>query len=89
MGGRGSKTVARSLRRVQERESNGSRRDGDGGRRRGMGSTPPRVVLFIGGTTESIHCGSFHRTKCLNGSILRSLREDEGGFLANQVIATT
>jgi hypothetical protein len=28
------------------------------------------------GSIESICCGSFHRTKCLNGSILRNSRED-------------
>jgi hypothetical protein len=41
MDGRGSKAVARSLRCTRERES-------DGGRRRGIGSTPPRAALFIG-----------------------------------------
>jgi hypothetical protein len=48
-GGRWSKAVARSLPRTRERESGGSRSDSDGGRRRGMGSTLPRAVLFIGG----------------------------------------
>jgi hypothetical protein len=45
--GCGSKAVARSLRRTRERESDGS--DSDGGRQRGMGSTPPWAILFIGG----------------------------------------
>jgi hypothetical protein len=47
-GARGSKAVTRSLRREQERESDGSGRESDVGRR-GMGSTPPQAVLFIGG----------------------------------------
>jgi hypothetical protein len=76
MDGRGSTAVARSLWCARERESNGSRRESDGGRRRGMGSTPPRAILFIGGSTESICCGSFYRTMRLNGSIPRSSRED-------------
>jgi hypothetical protein len=67
--GRGSKAVARSLQRTQERES-------DGRRRRGMGSTPPRAVLFIWGSTKSIRCGSFYSTMFFNGSIARSSRED-------------
>jgi hypothetical protein len=29
-----------------------------GRRRGGMGSTPPQAVLFIGGSTKSIRCGS-------------------------------
>jgi hypothetical protein len=48
MDGRGNTTVARSLRCARERESNGCGRQSNGGRRRGMGSTPTRVVLFIG-----------------------------------------
>jgi hypothetical protein len=51
----------------------------------GIGSTPPRAALFIGGSTESIRCGSFHRTIHLNGSILRSSQEDQGGFFANRL----
>jgi hypothetical protein len=74
--GRGSKVVARSLRRARERERESDESDSDGGRRRGMGSTPPWAILFIGGSTESIRCGSFHRTIRLNGSILRNSQED-------------
>jgi hypothetical protein len=72
--GRRSETVARSLQRgerereiVVEEEATATR-----GRRMGMGSMPPRAVLFIGGSFKSIHCDSFHRTICLNGSIPRS-----------------
>jgi hypothetical protein len=43
---------------------------------RGMGPTPTRATLFIGGSTESARCSSFRRTTCLNRSILRSSRED-------------
>jgi hypothetical protein len=43
----GSRKIA-TVRQERER-SNHSRRESDRGRRRGMGSTPPRTVLFIGG----------------------------------------
>jgi hypothetical protein len=43
---------------------------------RGMGSTPPRLTLFIEGSTESISCGSLLCTTRPNGSIPRSSRED-------------
>jgi hypothetical protein len=36
---------------------------------RGMGSTPPRAALFIGGSTDSACYGSFRRTIRLNSSI--------------------
>jgi hypothetical protein len=49
---------------------------------RGMGSTPPRAALFIGGSTDSARCGSFRRTTRLNGSILISSRDNLGGFAA-------
>jgi hypothetical protein len=71
--GRGSKAVVRSLRCAWERESNRCGRESDRERRRGMRSTPPRAVLFIGGSTETIRCGSFLRTKLFNDSIPRSL----------------
>jgi hypothetical protein len=89
MDGRGSATVARSLQCARERENNGSGRESDRGRRRGMGSTQPRVVLFIGGSSESIRCGSFYRTMRHNGSIPRSSRENQGGIFAKQVTAMT
>jgi hypothetical protein len=89
MDGRGSTAVARWLRCARERESNGGGRESDGGRQRGMGSTPPQAVLFIGGSTESIRCGSFHRTKCLNVSIPRTSRENQGGIFGKQVTTTT
>jgi hypothetical protein len=72
--GRRSKAIARSLWRTRERES-------DGGRRRGMGSTPPWAILFIGGSTESIRSGSFHHTKRLNGSIPGSSQKIKAGVL--------
>jgi hypothetical protein len=74
--GHGSTAVARSLQCERKSGSDGSEIDCDGGRRRRMGSTPPQVSLFIGGSTESIRCGSFHHTTSPNGSIPRSSRED-------------
>jgi hypothetical protein len=53
------------------------------GEERGMGSTPPRAALFIGGSTESARCGSFRRTIRPNGSIPGSSREYFGGFFAD------
>jgi hypothetical protein len=49
-------------------ESNGSERK----KTRGMGTTPPRLTLFIEGSTQSIRCGSLLRTTRPNGSIPRS-----------------
>jgi hypothetical protein len=49
-----------------------------------MGSTPLWAVLFIGGSTESICCGSFHRKKRLNGSIPRSSRENQAGIFVSK-----
>jgi hypothetical protein len=58
-------------------ESDGSESDGSEMKKmRGMGSTPPRLTLFIEGSTKSIRCGSLLRTTRPNGSILISLRED-------------
>jgi hypothetical protein len=51
-GGRGSKTVARLLRRDEREKAMEVEATATGGRRRGMGSTPPRAVLFIGGPTD-------------------------------------
>jgi hypothetical protein len=45
-----------------------------GGRRRGMGSAPPRAALFIRGSTESARYGSFRRTTRLNGSFANGLQ---------------
>jgi hypothetical protein len=53
---------------------------------KGMGSTPPRLTLFIAGSTQSIRCGSLLRTTRPNSFILRSQREDQGG---NRPSATT
>jgi hypothetical protein len=66
--------------------------EGDGSERKkikGMGSTPPRLTLFIAGSTQSIRCGSLLRTTCPNGFIPRSQREDQGGFFANRPSTTT
>jgi hypothetical protein len=72
--------VGAGARRPQDRYEREKAVEGEekatGGRRKRMGSTPPRAILFIGGSTESICCGSFHRTMRLNGSIPRSFRED-------------
>jgi hypothetical protein len=63
--------------RERERESDGSESDENERKKmRGMGSTPPRLTLFIEGSTESIRCGSLLRTTHPNGSIPRSSRED-------------
>jgi hypothetical protein len=74
MDGRGSTAVARSLRCARERESNGSGRESDGGRRRGMGSTPPRAILFIGGPPNlSIVVPS--TVQCASIALSREVRE--------------
>jgi hypothetical protein len=54
-------------------ESDGSK--GNGSKRKkmkGLGSTPPRLTLFIEESTQSIRCGSLLRTTRPNGSIPRS-----------------
>jgi hypothetical protein len=83
MDGRGSIAVARSLRCAREWKRKRRRK------MKGMGSTPPWAVLFIGGSTETIRCSSFHRTKRLNGTILRSSQENQCGIFAKQVTTTT
>jgi hypothetical protein len=61
----------------EKSEGDGSESDGSERKKtRGMGSTPPRLTLFIEGSTESICCGSLLRTTRPNGSIPRSSRED-------------
>jgi hypothetical protein len=73
--------------RERERENDGSESDGNEMKKmRGMGSTPPRLTLFIEGSTKSIRCGSLLRTTHPNGSIPRSSREDRGEFFANRPI---
>jgi hypothetical protein len=47
-----------------------------GGRRKGNGANPDPGRPIYRGSTESARCGSFRLTICLNGSILRSSRED-------------
>jgi hypothetical protein len=68
--GCGSKAVARSVRRTQERERKRRRKT------KGNGVNPAPGRPIYRGSTESIRCGSFHRTIRLNGSIPRSSRED-------------
>jgi hypothetical protein len=64
--------------------------EGDGSKKmKGMGSSPPRLTLFIAGSTQSIHCSSLRRTTRFNGFILSSQREDQGGFFANRPSTTT
>jgi hypothetical protein len=68
---------------AQERESNRNESDwSERKKMRGMGSTPPRLTLFIEGSTESICCGSLLCTTRPNESIPRSPREDLGEFFA-------
>jgi hypothetical protein len=67
----GSTAVARSA-AAWERESDG----GEWKKTKGMGSTPPRLTIFIEGSTETICCSSLARTTRPNGSIPRSSRED-------------
>jgi hypothetical protein len=83
--GRGSKAVARSLRRMRERESDRSGSDSNGRKTKGNEVNPASGRPIYRGSTESIRCGSFHCTICLNGSIPRSSREDQGGFFANRL----
>jgi hypothetical protein len=54
---------------------------------RRMGSTPPRLTLFIEGSTESSRCGFLLRTT--NGSTPRSSREDYDGFFTNRPSVAT
>jgi hypothetical protein len=71
-------------------KSDGSESDGSERKKtKGMGSTPPRLTLFIEGPTQSIRYSSLLRTTCPNGFIPRSQREDQGGFFANTPSATT
>jgi hypothetical protein len=68
-----------------ERESDGSGSDSDGRKTKGNGVKPASGHPIHRGSTESIRCGSFHRTIHLNGSIPRSSQEDPGRFLANRL----
>jgi hypothetical protein len=47
----------------------------------GVNLAPGRPIYR--GSTESARCGSFCRTTCVNGSIPRSSRKDQGGYFAN------
>jgi hypothetical protein len=82
-GGRKGTAVTRSLWRKREKESNNSESERDARKKtkgNGVNPTPGRPIYRE--STESIHCGSFHRTIRLNGSILRTSRDDLGGFFA-------
>jgi hypothetical protein len=61
--------------RCSTKKGESDRSEGDGSERkktRGMGSTPPRLTLFIEGSTESTRCGSLLHTTHPNDSIPRS-----------------
>jgi hypothetical protein len=73
---------------TKDGESDGSEGDGSKKMKR-MWSNPPRLTLFIAGSTQSIYCDSLLRTTRPNGFIPRSQREDQGGFFANRPSATT
>jgi hypothetical protein len=61
----------------QQRKRKRQRREEE---ERGMGSTPPRAALFIGGSTKSTRCGSFRRTTRLNSSIREVCKEIKADF---------
>jgi hypothetical protein len=69
--------------RERERESDSSEIERDARTKtKGNGVNPAPGRPIYRGSTESIRCGSFHRTMRLNGSIPRTSREDPGGFFA-------
>jgi hypothetical protein len=69
--------------KAREEEATAVKAKGCEEEERGMGSTPPRAALFIGGSTESARCGSFSRTIRYNRSILGSSRENFVGIVAD------
>jgi hypothetical protein len=80
----------RSQGRCSTRKGESDGNEGDGSKKmKEMGSNPPRLTIFIAGSTQSIRCGSLLRTTRPNSFIPKSQREDQGGFFANRPSATT
>jgi hypothetical protein len=73
---------------TKEGESDGNEGD-ERKKMKRMASNPPRLTLFIAGSTQSIRCGSLLRTTRPNDFIPRSQREDQGGFFTKRPSATT